>query len=78
MAGRVSEEWDFAPMTGFRFLAAFHVLLLHEHVDRWPGAPVIVNTLLDRTAAVSFFFLISGFIMVHVYRTFPFEERGSS
>ncbi len=54
-------------LTGFRFVAAAHVLVLHESVDFLPDAGSWLNTMLLRTAAVSFFFVLSGFVLVQAY-----------
>ncbi len=54
---------DTRALTGLRFLAAFHVLILHELPDQIANAGPIVSELLERTAAVSIFFVLSGFLM---------------
>jgi peptidoglycan/LPS O-acetylase OafA/YrhL len=54
---------DTRALTGLRFLAAFHVLLLHELPDHINGASDTVNILLERTAALSVFFVLSGLLI---------------
>jgi peptidoglycan/LPS O-acetylase OafA/YrhL len=54
---------DTRALTGLRFLAAFHVLLLHELPDEIANTGPIISELLERTAAVSIFFVLSGFLM---------------
>lgn len=64
-------------LTGFRFVAAAHVLVLHESVDVLPDAGPWLNTMLLRTAAVSFFFVLSGFILVQAYGDVDWRSRGA-
>lgn len=54
---------DTRALTGLRFLAALHVLLLHELPDQIEGASEIENILLERTAALSVFFVLSGLLI---------------
>lgn len=54
---------DTRALTGLRFLAAFHVLLLHELPDHIEGSSAITNILLERTAALSVFFVLSGLLI---------------
>lgn len=60
-------ELDFGAMTSMRFFAAIHVVILHESLDHVPGLHPTLNVLLDRTAAVSLFFFVSGFILTYSY-----------
>lgn len=64
-------------LTGFRFVAAAHVLVLHESVDVLPDAGPWLNTMLLRTAAVSFFFVLSGFVLVQAYGDLDWRSRGA-
>lgn len=64
-------------LTGFRFVAAAHVLVLHESVDALPDAGPWLNTMLLRTAAVSFFFVLSGFVLVQAYGDVEWRSRGA-
>ncbi len=57
-------------LTGIRFLAAIHVVLFHnfsffglESTPDW-----ITNFIYKGEAAVSFFFILSGYILTHAYR----------
>lgn len=66
---------DTKPITAFRFIAALHVMILHESLDHIDGAPTLLNTLLDRTAAVSFFFLISGLLLTYFHWDKPLQPQ---
>ncbi len=57
-----------------RFIAAIHVVILHESLDHVSGWPAWVNTMLMRTAAVSLFFFVSGFILSYSYIDRPFDR----
>ncbi len=58
-------------LTGLRFFAAFHVVLYHNYYlfPSWESAvPVFFQNIIRYgESAVSFFFLLSGFILMHVY-----------
>ena len=67
------------PLTSVRFLAALYVVLHHGNLWQWHLGP---STLLGRFlangfTAVSFFFVLSGFVLAFVYleRDPPFERR---
>lgn len=69
-------------LTSLRFFAALYVVLFHVHHDvQVPGGPgglgELARRLLDRGyVAVSFFFVLSGFILAHSYaRRAPIEAR---
>jgi peptidoglycan/LPS O-acetylase OafA/YrhL len=58
------------PLTGVRFIAAFAVVLLHMHEKIEALHPVIDDArgvLLWGRQSVPFFFILSGFILSHVY-----------
>jgi peptidoglycan/LPS O-acetylase OafA/YrhL len=61
------------PLTGLRFIAAGMIVLLHafEYNYHLPQALHAIPL----TQAVSFFFILSGFILSHVYT--GFDEKGS-
>ncbi len=66
-----------APLTSLRFLAAMAVVLLHFR-ERAPGAwlregPLVMHGHL----AVDFFFMLSGFVLAHVYMAAVREGRYS-
>jgi peptidoglycan/LPS O-acetylase OafA/YrhL len=59
------------PLTSLRFFAALGVFL-HHLAPAWSGSPVATSTtlqavLFEGSAGVSFFFLLSGFILAHNY-----------
>ncbi len=68
----------FGPMTSMRFIAAIHVVILHESLDVIPGASAWVNTMLGRTAAVSLFFFVSGFVLSYSYIDRAFDRLTTS
>jgi peptidoglycan/LPS O-acetylase OafA/YrhL len=55
-------------LTGLRFVAAFAVVLLHSRDTFIPGRMIDGLPLMT---AVSFFFVLSGFILVYVYPELP-------
>ncbi|HUL33971.1 MAG TPA: acyltransferase [Candidatus Eisenbacteria bacterium] len=62
------------PLTGVRFVAAFYVVLSHSRgwlQHRLPLPKALDNFLINGPLAVSFFFLLSGFILAYTYET-PF------
>jgi len=64
-------------LTGVRFFAALWVLLLHfreYQVDRIWKFPIIDPFVAQGTLGVDLFFVLSGFIMSHVYRV-VFRDR---
>jgi peptidoglycan/LPS O-acetylase OafA/YrhL len=66
MSASASSRLD--ALTGARFVAAFHVLLFHSGTPLLVGAPAWL-TLIQRSGyvAVSFFFVLSGFVLSHHY-----------
>lgn len=53
------------PLTSLRFFAAFAIVLLHAKLYmKWPWLEHFPSTLVQ---GVSFFFVLSGFILTHVY-----------
>ena len=57
-------------LTGIRFLAAIHVVLFHNFAffDLKNISPWITNFIYKGEAAVSFFFILSGYILTHAYK----------
>jgi peptidoglycan/LPS O-acetylase OafA/YrhL len=58
----------FRALNGLRFLAALYVVVFHysTRVDVYPIVPVIIRNLIDEgPSAVSFFFILSGFVLAH-------------
>jgi len=55
-------------LTGLRFLVAFGILLHHFGTDLAHGSPRILGLLESLSSCVSFFFVLSGFILVHAYK----------
>ncbi len=56
----------FTPLNGLRFLAALAVVIFHyaPRVDVYPRVPAFVKNLINEgPAAVSFFFILSGFVL---------------
>jgi peptidoglycan/LPS O-acetylase OafA/YrhL len=59
---------DLAALTSLRFLLALGVVLFHYHV-MWPYDDLAVTHLIERgRLGVDVFFILSGFILTHVYR----------
>lgn len=59
---------EIRPLTSLRFLAAMMIVLHHAHVMEWPWAKMLSPVL---NHGVSFFFVLSGFILTHVYSERP-------
>ena len=56
---------DLLPLTSLRFIAAFAIVLLHAKLYfTWGWLTYVPGTSVQ---AVSFFFVLSGFILTHVY-----------
>jgi len=55
-------------LTGARFFAAFGILLHHFGADLVAGSPFAARFLDSLSSCVSFFFVLSGFILVHAYQ----------
>jgi len=69
----MKEKSQISILTGIRFFAAFHVVLYHnlflfgeEAIESIPS--LIYSFIQKGEAAVSFFFILSGFILTYVYR----------
>src|SRR3954470_9302060 len=55
-------------LTGIRFFAAFHVLLLHTTLRYLGHAPIWVQNIVGSGyVGVSLFFILSGFILTYSY-----------
>src|SRR5437868_6172740 len=67
---------QFHGLTSLRFFAAVYVVLLH-YCPVPDAAPWLVRTLISRGfVSVSFFYMLSGFVLAHVYRLAePFSEQ---
>jgi len=63
-------------LTSLRFFAAFHVLLFHVHAIAAPFGPWWFRKLSSiGYVGVSFFFVLSGFILVYTYAEKPVRPR---
>jgi len=63
-------------LTSLRFFAAFHVLLFHVHAIAAPFGPWWFRKLSSiGYVGVSFFFVLSGFILVYTYAEKPVNPR---
>ena len=67
----MEKKRELKAITGMRFFAAIHVVLFHNY-DLWGNlinkVPASILTFLDRGyTAVTFFFILSGFILSYVY-----------
>ena len=56
----------FPILTSFRFFAAFFIFLLHASNHKL--IPESISQSLDLSRAVSFFFVLSGFVLTHAYK----------
>jgi len=55
-------------LTGIRFFLAFHVVILHsEFLSGWEYPVYLRGLIFSGSAAVGFFFVLSGFILTYVY-----------
>ena len=67
-------------LTGIRFYAAVHVVLYHNFYlfGEWgKAAPLFFNKFIEKgNSAVAFFFILSGFILTHVYQN-RFSDKKS-
>jgi peptidoglycan/LPS O-acetylase OafA/YrhL len=62
------------PLTSLRFVAAMMIVIHHAHnYFSWPWISYAPSTLVH---GVSFFFVLSGFILTHVYTSKPFPGYG--
>ena len=63
-------------LTSLRFFAAFHVLLFHVYAIAAPFGPSWFRRLSSiGYVGVSFFFVLSGFILVYTYAERPVKPR---
>lgn len=69
----MTDAQNIRPLTSLRFFAAFWVVLFHY----WPALDVSVSPMLIQKGylGVELFFILSGFILCHVYRTSVEEGR---
>ncbi|MBT9382329.1 acyltransferase [Pseudooceanicola sp. CBS1P-1] len=76
VTGGPPQKWDYQSLTAFRGIAALLVVFYHFSGGFMPGlSPEHVTYFVDRSYLwVDFFFLLSGFVMAHVYRE-RFSER---
>jgi peptidoglycan/LPS O-acetylase OafA/YrhL len=67
MTGKPAEQ--FPALTGLRFLAAFHVMMFHfANPEAWKVPAPLRALGLAGPAAVTLFFVLSGFVLTHTYR----------
>ena len=66
-------------LTSFRFITAFIIFLFHSriHLDWKVGQNHIDNFFLNGATFMTGFFVLSGFIMAHVYSNTDFIQRGN-
>ncbi|MPW16897.1 acyltransferase family protein [Paraburkholderia sp. CNPSo 3157] len=65
---------DLKPLTSLRFVAAMMIVVLHSKLYfSWPWLQHAPGSLVQ---GVSFFFVLSGFILSHVYTSKPFPGYG--
>lgn len=69
-----------APFDGARFLAAYAVVLFHlkeKLAELFGRIPIVSDLIAHGSLAVPFFFILSGFVLAHVYfGTYVFAEHG--
>lgn len=72
MTTRNAEVGLISPLTSIRFFAAIFVVMYHSgsgFIGSLPGAPAFLKTLLlNGYSGVTFFFVLSGFILHYTYR----------
>jgi peptidoglycan/LPS O-acetylase OafA/YrhL len=55
-------------LTFTRFLAAFAIVVFHAHSDVWPFTQPFLHSIFSKAnVGVSYFFILSGFVMVIAY-----------
>ena len=65
------------PLTALRFFAATLVVIYHYDANRFTRLPEFVRSWLETGyEAVTFFFLLSGFVLAYVYHRLPTEQDG--
>ena len=66
-------------LTSFRFITAFIIFLFHSriHFDWKVGSKLIDKFFLNGATFMTGFFVLSGFIMAHVYSNTDFTKRGN-
>lgn len=78
---RLKETSEISELTSIRFFAALHVLLFHNfYTAGWAasGAPDWIRSIISYgDLAVTFFFLLSGFIITYVYADEEGKVRGT-
>lgn len=67
-------------LTSFRFITAFIIFLFHcrIHFDLKVGSKLVDKFLLNGATFMTGFFVLSGFIMAHVYSNTDFTKRGNT
>jgi len=73
-----SERPTVPPLTSLRFFAAMVVLIFHYDPDKFSLLPGFFQSWLETGyEAVTFFFILSGFILSYVYAEADFSRRGT-
>jgi peptidoglycan/LPS O-acetylase OafA/YrhL len=68
-----SRAEDLRPLTSLRFVDAMMIVLFHaKNYFHWPFLAYVPSTASFGVSCVSFFFVLSGFILTHVYSSKPF------
>ena len=73
---RLKSVEDLKPLTSLRFIAAMMIVLLHAQqyfAAQWTWLSLVPGAAVH---GVSFLFVLSGFILTHVYRSRPFPGYG--
>lgn len=66
------------PLTSLRFFAAMVVVAFHYEPDKFSALPGFFQSWLETGyEAVTFFYVLSGFILTYVYAAADFSRRGS-
>lgn len=63
-----------APLTSLRFFAA--ILVVVHHVMDYSSAPIHLEIIRQGGLAVDFFFILSGYILTHVYGPKAYQDDG--